>query len=699
MAKSHKMLKVLKFTSILLVTFLQFWWVPAHANQCHQLFKKNTRARLADKALAVFSAARRFLGKSIEPEPSHLEYGWKVLARDHSGKPLKVRVRILVDNPSLIGKVKIIGSFNDWGKNLRPEDIMTPVEGKPHIFETTLTGFENGTQYLIDVDGKKLLDPTAVMYTARPEGDAAERPEESEYLNSVFWDVYWDVKERAPKKNRRFVNLGKRYGEIWEVDIGSLAKSFPSDGSKGPARLSNTFRYIANSDIPKLMRKMGVTGVELMPLLQSDDGGSWQFRYLGYGIFAIDSRFGSPDDFTAMVKAFHGEGISVIMDVVPSHFQPKGNLGNRSIETKGLANWQKGDGRPLFSGSMSPWGTPRPDFLNPYLRKLWIDGAVSLMDAYGIDGFRFDNGDGVAETPGGRQLISEFGHAVRARNPNALIINEAFKWDSKLLLQKELGGSEFTTRNDQDAFNFLKDWFGGATETIHLWKFAEYLKNAWIGGEIPLMRFFTNHDWASQNIGGATGAYPASLIDKYYAFKKYLAMDSLMRVISAYHLTIPQALLMQEGSFTDNPAVDWSRRQSGLGKQLWDYFGAMGRYMVAHSDYFNFASLNSDLIHHVDDNNKIISIQRRNPNTNRSIYIIINLGHHRIENYRIGVDDGTPLRVGLSSEFSEFGGAQEIQRDQHFATENVATHGKSTSFNLNVVAPYSVTILEPAPAN
>ena len=101
-------------------------------------------------------------------------------------------------------------------------------------------------------------------------------------------------------------------------------------------------------------------------------------------MFAPTSRFGTPQDFIALVDAFHRAGIAVILDWVPGHFPD---------DPHGLG-WF--DGTSLYEhanpqqGRHLDWNTLIYNYGRAEIANFLLSSALFWLDRYGTDGLRVD---------------------------------------------------------------------------------------------------------------------------------------------------------------------------------------------------------------------------------------------------------------------------------------------------------------------
>ena len=188
---------------------------------------------------------------------------------------------------------------------------------------------------------------------------------------------------------------------IYEMHVRGFTRS-PTAGVRHPG----TFAGLREK-IPYL-RELGINCVELMPVFEFNElendrsnplTGERLFNYWGYSTvafyapnagYAATSSFGmQADEFKALVKDLHRQGIEVILDVVFNH-TAEGDDRGPTISFRGLDNrvyyMLTPDGRYYnFSGCGNTLNCNHPvvrDFVLNCLR-YWVE-------EYHIDGFRFD---------------------------------------------------------------------------------------------------------------------------------------------------------------------------------------------------------------------------------------------------------------------------------------------------------------------
>ena len=140
-----------------------------------------------------------------------------------------------------------------------------------------------------------------------------------------------DGRDPLPDPASRFQPDGV-HGWSEVVDPGAFAWTDASWGGLDPRRavlyelhvgtftLEGTF-VSAAAKLP-LLRDLGITAVELMPL--ADFPGTRDWGYDGVALYAPAHAYGRPDDLRAFVDAAHACGLAVLIDVVYNHLGPEG---------------------------------------------------------------------------------------------------------------------------------------------------------------------------------------------------------------------------------------------------------------------------------------------------------------------------------------------------------------------------------------
>ena len=192
---------------------------------------------------------------------------------------------------------------------------------------------------------------------------------------SVAWSLDYEWGDHEWMRTRR-----QRHGldapiTIYEVHAGSWRR-VPEERNR-----SLTYRELAAA-LADYVQSMGFTHVELTPVMEHPFYGSWGYETTGY--FAPTSRYGTPQDFMALIDHLHQHGIGVILDWVPSHF-PSDEHGLAYFD--GTHLYEHGDPR---QGIHPEWNSFIFNYGRHEVRSFLISNALFWLHRYHADGLRVD---------------------------------------------------------------------------------------------------------------------------------------------------------------------------------------------------------------------------------------------------------------------------------------------------------------------
>lgn len=329
--------------------------------------------------------------------------------------------------------VVLIGAWNDYAPESTGVMNYTDYNGQRYFWTTTSKKLANdaylpyyymvdGTTCVADPYARLILDPHSDKYLPAdcfdnlpeyPEGKVPANTMLAVYRGDID-DYNWD------STTLNFQIPDHRSLTIYEL----LLRDFTGDGSDQNGKSYGTFS-LATEKISYLA-SLGINAVELMPVMEFSGNSSWGYNTNFY--MAPDKAYGTPNDMRDFVAECHRHGIAVILDIVFN-------------QSDGLAPWYQmyggTNGNPFYNtiaphdySVLNDWNQD-----NPLVKQHWKDVLRYWLDAYKVDGFRFDLVKGLGSNSsykGGTDaynstrvaLMKELHAAMTEIKPNAIHINE-----------------------------------------------------------------------------------------------------------------------------------------------------------------------------------------------------------------------------------------------------------------------------------
>lgn len=314
--------------------------------------------------------------------------------------------------------VYVVGDFNEF--KISDEYKLEKVDNNG-LWKAFFNTVKEGDKYkycIIDKNGKQgpfKADPYAIKNELRPN------------TASIVYEAKsfkWSDRKWINKRNR--INVLEQPLNIYEVHLGSWKRKENGE----------FFTYDELSEeLPKYLKEMNYTHVEIMPLAEHPLDASWGYQATGY--YAPTSRYGSLDGLKNLINRLHEENIGVIMDWAPGHFCKDAH---GLYKFAGEATYEYEE---EWKADNKDWGTYSFDLGRPEVKSYLISNALYWYREFHIDGLRVDavssilyldysknNGEWVPNKYGGNgnleaiQFLKDLNQAVFAEFPTALMIAE-----------------------------------------------------------------------------------------------------------------------------------------------------------------------------------------------------------------------------------------------------------------------------------
>jgi glycogen operon protein len=187
---------------------------------------------------------------------------------------------------------------------------------------------------------------------------------------------------------------------VYEAHVGGLTARHPAV----PEQLRGTYLGLAHPAVVDHLLRLGVTTVELLPvtqfvseahLLRRGMRNAWGYNTLGHlapheGYATAPGR--QVEEFRALVDALHAAGLEVWLDVVLNHTAEGGAGGPtlcwRGFDEAGSYRMHQAAGRLVYDDVTGCGNTF--DLNSPDVLALALGSLRHWVQAYGVDGFRFD---------------------------------------------------------------------------------------------------------------------------------------------------------------------------------------------------------------------------------------------------------------------------------------------------------------------
>lgn len=564
-------------------------------------------------------------------------------------------------------RVSVIGEFNNW-------------DGRRHvmrfhrdngIWDIFIPAVKLNALYKFEIrdangDVREKADPYAFGAELRPT------------TASIVRGLPDEVEEPAFRARANAIDAPI---SIYEVHLGSWKRN-PENN------FWLTYEELAK-ELVAYVKDMGFTHIEFLPVSEYPFDGSW--GYQATGLYAPTSRFGSPEELRALIKAAHDAGISVILDWVVGHF-PTDDHGLAKFD--GTALYEHADPR---EGYHQDWNTLIYNFGRNEVKNFLQGNALYWIERFGFDGIRVDavasmiyrnysrkDGEWIPNQYGGHENLEAI----------------AFLRDTNTMLKEEVPAAteiaeestSFANVTRQEGLNFSFKWNMGWMNDTLRYMMEDPINRKYHHNKMTFGMMYQysenfvlplSHDEIVHGKRSLLGRMPG---DCWQQFANLRAYYGFMYGFPGKKLLFMGSEFAQGREWNYNEGLDWFllEQEGGWHKGVQDFVRELNHVYKDTTPLYQldqwpegFEWLVAD-----DGDNSVFVFERRDREGNRVI-VISNFTPVVREGYRFGVNSAGEYREILNSDDLHYKGSG-VSAGATVETEEVWSHGKPNSLSVTV---------------
>lgn len=581
--------------------------------------------------------------------------------------------------------VSVIGNFNFWNGQQHQLHVRWDSSG---IWEGFIPNLGHGEIYKYQI---KPNGTQQVLEKADPFAKYAEIPPNTA---SIIWDHQFAWKDSKWLKSREKKNQLNQPYSVYEVHLASWKRK-TEEGNR-----MLTYTELA-TELVDYVKQQGFTHVELMPVMHHPFSGSWGYQITGY--FAPVSTMGNPQEFMALVDAFHQAGIGVILDWVPSHFPGDGH---------GLYNF---DGTSLYEhsdprkGYHPDWKSYIFNYGRNEVKSFLISNAAFWLDVYHADGLRVDAvasmlyldysrnaGEWIPNAFGGRENLEAIAF-MKEMNEE---VYQSFK-GIQTIAEESTAWPNVSRPTFLGGLGFGMKWMmGWMHDTLRYFKYDSYFRR-YHHNEISfsLTYAFTenfmlplSHDEVVHGKGALIGRMPG---DEWQRFAN-------LRLMFGYMFTHPGTKLLfmggefgQTSEWNHNQSLDWHLLQFAPHQGVSELIKDLNTLYKKEQALFekSFAHDGFEWIDYNDNENSVLAYIRKSENPENYLIIVANFTPVVRQNYRIGVPENINFKEIFNTDNKKYWGSHQ-QNTKEIIVQNIPWQNKAQSIELTI-PPLGLVVLKP----